>query len=96
MRAPRVVCLFAPSLFAVGAALGQPIEPAQPGKSGEEIQAIKQRAAEWLTTCLADWDAQTHMSKSEWRSTCARVSKEREQFLLNTPGAISIGTKAAR
>ena len=96
MRAPPVICLFAPSLFAMGAALAQPTEPAQPGKSAEDIQAIKQRAAEWLTTCLGDWDAQTHMSKSEWQTTCVRVSNEREQFLLNTPGAISIGTKAAR
>jgi len=37
-----------------------------------------------------------HMTKNEWQSTCARVSKEREQFLLTTPGATSIGTKAAR
>lgn len=96
MRAPGVTCLFGLSLFTVGAALGQPADPAQPGKSADDIQAIKQRAAEWLTTCLGDWDAQTHMSKSEWQTTCVRVSKEREQFLLNTPGAISIGTKAAR
>jgi len=37
----------------------------------------------------------TH-SKTEWQSTCQRVSKEREQFLLNTPGAMSIGTKTVR
>jgi len=74
----------------------QPTEPLQADKSGEEIQAIKQRAADWLTTCLGDWDAQTHMTKSEWQITCKRVSKEREQFLLKTPGATSIGTKAAQ
>jgi hypothetical protein len=36
------------------------------------------------------------MSKTEWRTTCERVSKEREQFLLNTPGAISIGERKLR
>jgi hypothetical protein len=36
------------------------------------------------------------MTKNEWQSTSVRISKEREQFLLNTPGATSIGTKAAR
>jgi hypothetical protein len=36
------------------------------------------------------------MTKTEWRATCERVSKEREQFLLNTPGAMSVGTKAIR
>ena len=56
-------------------------------KSPEQVQEIKKRSAEWLKTCLGDWDAQTHMSKGEWRTTCQRVSKEREQFLLSTPGA---------
>jgi len=66
------------------------------GNSTEQVQEIKKRAAEWLKTCLGDWDAQTHMSKAEWRTTCQRVSKEREQFLLNTPGAISIGERNLR
>jgi hypothetical protein len=96
MSAPQLICLFALSLFVVDTALAQPTEPLQADKSGEEIQAIKQRAADWLTTCLGDWDAQTHMTKSEWQITCKRVSKEREQFLLKTPGATSIGTKAAQ
>jgi hypothetical protein len=52
------------------------------GYSPEQIQEIKARSAEWLKTCLAVWDAQTHMSKAEWGTTCHRVSKEREQFLL--------------
>jgi hypothetical protein len=65
-------------------------------KSPEQVQEIKKRSAEWLKTCLGDWDAQTHMSKAEWRTTCQRVSKEREQFLLSTPGAISIGERNLR
>ena len=67
-----------------------------PGNSPEQVQEIKKRSAEWLKTCLGDWDAQTHMSKAEWRTTCQRVSKEREQFLLSTPGAISIGDRNLR
>jgi hypothetical protein len=66
------------------------------GNSPEQVQEIKKRSAEWLKTCLGDWDAQTHMSKAEWRTTCQRVSKEREQFLLSTPGAISIGERNLR
>jgi len=96
MSAPQLICLFALSLFVVGTAVAQPTESTQANKSVEEIEAIKQRAADWLTTCLGDWDEQTHMTKSEWQITCKRVSKEREQFLLETPGATSIGTKAAR
>jgi len=37
-----------------------------------------------------------HMSKAEWRTACARVSREREQFYLNTPGALSAGERALR
>jgi hypothetical protein len=36
------------------------------------------------------------MSKAEWKTTCHRVSKEREQFLLSTPGAVSIGERNLR
>ena len=78
MSAPQLICLFALSLLIGKTAYGQPAEPAQPGKSAEEVQAIEQRAADWLTTCLGNWDAQTHMTKNEWQSTCVRVSKERE------------------
>jgi len=96
MRALQITCLFVLSLVVEGTVLAQSSDPAPGGKSVTEVQAIKQRAAEWLTTCLADWDAQTHMTKTEWRTTCERVSKEREQFLLNTPGAMSIGTRPVR
>jgi len=78
--------------LAPGAEKDKDKKPASP----EQVQEIKKRSAEWLKTCLGDWDAQTHMSKAEWRTTCERVSKEREQFLLNTPGAISIGERNLR
>jgi hypothetical protein len=96
MRAPRFPCLLVLSLLGQAPAFAQSADPAPVAKSAEEVEVIKQRAAEWLTTCLRDWDAQTHMSKTEWRTTCERVSKEREQFLLNTPGAISIGERKLR
>jgi len=96
MRALHVVCVLVLSLLVEGSAFAQSAEPRPASKSVEDIQSIKRRAAEWLTTCLGDWHAQTHMSKSEWRTTCERVSREREQFLLNTPGATSIGTKGMR
>jgi len=96
MGALHVVCWFVLSLLVKGTAFAQSAEPAPASKSAEDIQSIKQRAAEWLTTCLGDWDAQTHMTKTEWRTTCQRVSREREQFLLNTPGAVSIGTRGTR
>jgi hypothetical protein len=66
------------------------------GNSAEQVQEIKKRSTEWLKTCLTDWDAQTHMSKAEWRTTCQRVSNEREQFLLSTGGAVSIGERKSR
>ena len=54
-------------------------------KSAEDIKEIKERVAAWLKTCLTDWDAQTHMTRNEWRITCERVASERGKFLLETP-----------
>jgi hypothetical protein len=45
-------------------------------------KAIENSAADWLKTCLADWDQATHMSKDEWATTCRRVSAERRKFFL--------------
>ena len=60
-------------------------------KSAEDIQSIDKRVADWLKTCLADWDRATHMTTSEWRTTCKRVAEERRKFLIETPDASSIG-----
>jgi hypothetical protein len=54
-------------------------------KSAEEILAIKDRVAEWLKTCMSDWDQATHMTKNEWRTTCQRVAAERGKFMLESP-----------
>jgi len=60
-------------------------DPSPADEPVEEVQAIRKRAPEdWLATCLADWDAQTHMTTSEWRTTCERVSRERGYFQLST------------
>jgi hypothetical protein len=56
-----------------------------PPSSTEGIKEIKERVAYWLKTCLEDWDAQTHMTRKEWRTTCERVAAERGQFLLQNP-----------
>src|SRR5262245_53127107 len=93
MRVRHFACFLVLGVLDQPLAFAQSLGAAQSGKSAEEVQIIKQRAAEWLTRCLGDWDTQTHMSKTEWRTTCERVSKEREQFLLNAPGAISIGER---
>ncbi len=44
-------------------------------------QTTEARIAEWLKTCLADWDRTTHMTKAEWRTTCRRVADERGRFV---------------
>ena len=96
MRSVAIVCVFVLSLLGEGTSIAQSADPTPADKSIEDVQSIKKRAAEWLTTCLGDWDAQTHMTKTEWRTTCKRVAREREQFLLDTPGAMSIGKRSDR
>src|SRR5215510_15764901 len=44
-------------------------------------QTMEARIAEWFSTCMADWDRATHMTKAEWRTTCRRVADERGRFV---------------
>jgi hypothetical protein len=57
----------------------------KPAKKSNRNQEIRARVAEWLKTCLADWDRATHMTKVEWRTTCERVASERGKFLIDNP-----------
>ena len=55
------------------------ILPSPPAKRPDPTS--EDRIAEWLKTCLADWDRATHMTKAEWRTTCRRVADERGRFV---------------
>jgi hypothetical protein len=59
--------------------------PSSGAKSADDIKQIKETVAAWLKTCLTDWDAETHMTRKEWRTTCERVAAERGKFLLEKP-----------
>jgi len=83
--------LVAIMLLAGAQASAQPNRPAT--KSPQELQEIDQRVAEWLKTCLSDWEMATHMTKSEWRTTCQRVSAERRKFLIEAPDLTPMGTR---
>jgi hypothetical protein len=81
--------------FATGSALAESVSPPSlpTEKSAKDIQEINERVAYWLTTCLKDWDAATHMTRKEWRTTCERVAVERRTFLLQDPGAFTMNGK---
>jgi hypothetical protein len=83
------LALVLPLLFSAGAALAQaPAAPTKPGaekRTPEESADVQKRVAEWLKTCLADWDKTTHMTKREWHTTCQRVAAERGRFLVENP-----------
>jgi hypothetical protein len=93
MRA--VVCLLVLCLTNA-AASAQVVERRTAGKSAEEIKAIDERVAYWRATCLQDWDAATHMTRTEWRTTCERVSVERRAFLLKNPDSFSKDDKGRK
>lgn len=75
-----------------GVALAQtrvdPSKPAAEKRTPEEAAAVQKRVAEWLKTCLEDWDKTTHMTKAEWRTTCQRLAAERGRFLAENPSMI--------
>jgi|SoiMethySBSTD1v2_1073268.scaffolds.fasta_scaffold14247_10 hypothetical protein len=62
MRVSRSLCLLV-SVLVYSTANGQ----------SPEIDEVN---AEWLKTCLADWDSATHMTKNEWAIACRRLSVE--------------------
>ena len=65
----RVACSQILILLSGGVALAQPAQPTTPAvKTAEEIREIDERVAFWLKT----WDPATHMSRSEWKTTCHR------------------------
>lgn len=97
MRARHIVGLLVLGIVVYVTAVAQFADPSLPDKPVEEVQAMKQRAPEdWLVTCLADWDAQTHMTKSQWRTTCERVSRERGYFRLSTASVTASRLAAPR
>ena len=91
-----VLCLAAEPAFAQSVAQPKsstPLPSSPTEKSAKDIQEIKERVAFWLKTCLEDWDAATHMTRKEWRTTCDRVAAERGTFLLETPDSFPMKSR---
>ena len=95
MVAWRIVCLLAVGLSG-GIALAEPDQGsktpsplliAAEGTSQEGSQSVGDRITQWLKSCVDDWDAATHMTRNEWRTTCERVSQERGKFLRENPSS---------
>jgi len=97
MRALQIVgsLVLGGVLAYVTAVIAQFADPSPVDGPVEEVGAIKQRVPEdWLVACVADWDEQTHMTKTEWRASCARVASERGYYQLSTASVTSVGDKA--
>src|SRR5262245_21351330 len=54
----------------------------KPGNVSETPEQMRKLGADWLKQCLQDWDAATHMTKSEWQRVCRRVAEERTNALI--------------
>ena len=74
-------------------AAAQAVKQAPTGKLASELKSIEERVDYWRATCLQDWDAATHMTQAEWRTTCERVAAERRTFLLQDPGTFTMDGK---
>src|SRR5262245_42478153 len=70
-------------------------DPSPADDPAEEARVIKVAPENWLASCLADWDTQTHMNISQWRTSCERVSSERRYLQLST-ASITARRPAAR
>jgi hypothetical protein len=63
----------------VGALALAPPASAEDSPSRDEKSGYM--ATEPLESCVARWDAGTHMTKDAWRETCKRVADERSDYL---------------
>ena len=75
------VSLFVPGLVAQPAPeTGPTLKPARErGAPPSETQPVaNQRTTERqkLSLCIDSWDAETHMSKEEWRAACQRTVRD--------------------
>jgi hypothetical protein len=60
-----------------------PRTPSDTTKADQTL-SIQERIAQYMTQCLTDWDAATHMTKAEWARVCRRVIDNRVKFRLET------------
>ena len=61
-----------------------PRTPNDPANVDRLTPSDKERIAQYMTQCLNDWDAATHMTKPEWARVCRRVIDGRVKFRLET------------
>jgi hypothetical protein len=71
----RMACLAISLLSLVSGAHGLSAQ-------NESSKAFRELYDEYYTTCVADWDAATHMTKEDWNETCRRLAEERVKFRL--------------
>jgi hypothetical protein len=74
----------------------QNVVGAQTTVTRERSATVKEHVSNWLETCLQDWDAETHMTRGEWRTTCQRLADERRTFLLENPDAVPKSAQGGR
>lgn len=72
---------------------GQPGDAAPPKDETFEAPTL---ATEPLSSCMARWDAGTHMTKKAWQETCKRITRERLPYVKGykaTPPAAREGAR---
>ena len=74
----RVGGLSAVAVLAVLAVTGSALAETADTKPSAAVPDQAYITNEPIETCMQRWDADTHMTKDEWRATCVRMKKERE------------------
>jgi hypothetical protein len=60
---------------------------ASESKSGRVSPAeVREKRDTYYKQCMKDWDATTHMTRTEWQRTCRRITDERANFVLDQLG----------
>jgi hypothetical protein len=61
----------------------KPTPSAESAPKAQMLSAeVRKIADEQYKQCMNDWDAATHMTKTEWQRTCRRLADNRAKFRL--------------
>ena len=86
-------------LLSVGAAFAQagPVTPAPtkpaPAAASPAARNGKSAVEDAKAECIRMWDAGTHMSRSEWSSTCARIQTRLENLKIENLDLMGTGMR---
>jgi hypothetical protein len=96
----RIIITSVALFLSAGAAFAQtgPVTPTPaakpaPAAASPAVRTGKSAVVDAKAECIGMWDAGTHMSRSEWSSTCARIQTRLENLKIENLDLMGTGVR---